>query len=374
MGKTVRLLCIVGGMNVGGAETFLMKLLRKADRSRLALDFLTFAPGCYEDEITSLGGKVFHAVPKTKGPIRSFLSIRDIVRASGYDAVLRISQSSVSSIDLLAARMGGAKFRGFRSSNTNACGGRMSSFLHTLFRPFLRHVSNVWIAPGAEAAGFMFGERAWQSGKVHLLRNGIDLDAYSFDLVARESIRKELGVGPRERLLGMVGRFERQKNHAFALRSFRQLVEKDEAARLVLVGDGSLRQQILESAADLIEKGRLVYLGIRTDIAKLYSAFDLLWLPSNFEGFPNVVVEAQASGLPCLVSDCVTRDTAITNLVRFAPLIEAEWADLSSGMECRERELTSLEGTRILGESGYSIESDIDELIRLFEPAGVTCK
>ena len=188
MGKAVNLLCIVGGMNVGGAETFLMKLLRKTDRSRLALDFLVFSPGCYEEEIASLGGKVFHAVPKTKGPIRSFLSIRNIVRANGYDAVLRISQSSVSSIDLLAARMGGAKFRGFRSSNTNACGGKMSSFLHTLFRPFLRHVSNVWIAPGAEAAEFMFGERAWESGKVHLLRNGIDLDAYSFDPVARESI------------------------------------------------------------------------------------------------------------------------------------------------------------------------------------------
>ena len=366
MGKAVKLLCIVGGMNVGGAETFLMKLLRKADRSRLALDFLTFSPGCYEEEIASLGGKVFHAVPKTKGPIRSFLSIRDIVKANGYDAVLRISQSSVSSIDLLAAKMGGATLRGFRSSNTNACGGKMSSLLHTLFRPFLRCVSNVWIAPGKETGEFMFGKKAWESGEVHVLRNGIDIDSFSFDQGARESVRSELGIGVDGFLIGMVGRFEEQKNHAFAIRAFRELASRDEKARLAFVGDGSLRKSVLESAADFLEQGRLMYLGVRSDMTRLYSAFDLLWLPSYFEGFPNVVVEAQASGLPCLISDSVTRDAGITELARFLPLVETAWADCSIREKAIERNQSSAEAAKVLRGAGFSVESDIEELARLF--------
>src|SRR5690554_1381472 len=154
-----RLLCIVGEMSAGGAETFLMKVYRALDKTRYQIDFLVFSEeeGFYEKEIKSMGGKVFHSVPKTKGIINFFKTIKEIIKLEGYNYVMRISQHSLSTLDLVAARFGGAKTLIYRSSNSGTGGGRISLVLHLLFKWLPKTVPTVKIAPSTEAAEFVFG-------------------------------------------------------------------------------------------------------------------------------------------------------------------------------------------------------------------------
>ncbi len=116
-----RMLCIVGGMNAGGAETFLMKVYRALDKTQYQMDFAVAVKekGFYDDEILSMGGKIFHIIPKTKGFLKNFFDIKRIVKENGYKSVLRTSQHSLSALELLAARLGGAKITIFRSSNSD---------------------------------------------------------------------------------------------------------------------------------------------------------------------------------------------------------------------------------------------------------------
>ncbi|MDD4077611.1 MAG: glycosyltransferase, partial [Bacilli bacterium] len=126
MSNTIkRLLCIVGSMNAGGAETFLMKVYRVLDKKKYQMDFYVSISdeGFYDKEIISMGGKVLRSIPKTKKLISSFISIKNIVKQQKYDIVLRVSQHSLSTLDLLAAKFGGAKRLIYRSSNSNTGGG-----------------------------------------------------------------------------------------------------------------------------------------------------------------------------------------------------------------------------------------------------------
>ena len=162
-----RLLCIVGSMNVGGAETFLMKIYRVLDKTRFQMDFAvaTNTEGVYDKEIVSLGGRIYHITPKSSGIIKNYNSIKHIVKEKKYKYVLRTSQHSLSALELLAAKSGGAKIRVFRSSNSNTTtGSNKQLILHNIckFMPML--FANIRIAPSTKAAEFMFGKDCIKKG------------------------------------------------------------------------------------------------------------------------------------------------------------------------------------------------------------------
>lgn len=323
-----RLLCIVSSLNAGGAETFLMKIHRSIDREKYQLDFCVMSNGVgvYEDEVKARGGRIFRAAEKTKNPVKCFLDIRRIVRENRYEYVMRVNQHSLSVIDLLAAKSGGAKRLIMRSSNAGTT-GRLNGALHRIFMFLPKTVPNVKIAPSTEAAEFTFGKNAVKKGKASLLHNGLDYDAYKFDLSVRNDIRRTLGTDGL--ILGHVGRFSKQKNHAFLLDVFKCLSELDDGARLALVGTGELEDEIKARAAELGLEEKIAFLGRRSDVPSLMSAFDVLALPSLYEGMPNVIIEAQASGLPCVISDTVTPEADITGLVKYLSvgLPPEKWAE-----------------------------------------------
>ena len=155
-----RLLCIVGSMNRGGAETFLMKIYRALDKTNYQMDFAVTGKGLYDEEIESLGGKMWTIRPKSEGLVRNFLGIKSLVRKQDYQSVLRISQNSLSALELYAAKLGGAKIRAFRSSNSQSVNGtKREDIVHKLFMFMPRFFANVKIAPSTEAAEFMFGKK-----------------------------------------------------------------------------------------------------------------------------------------------------------------------------------------------------------------------
>lgn len=322
-----RVLCIVSSLNAGGAETFLMKIHRGVDREKYQLDFLVMSDGIgvYESEVEERGGRIFRATAKTKNPIKCFFDIKRIVKENQYEYVMRVNQHSLSAIDLLAAKAGGAKKLIMRSSNAGSA-STFGEILHRLFIFLPKIVPNVKIAPSTEAAEYTFGKGSVEKGKAFLLHNGLDYEVYKFDFSSREKMRGELGL--KGITVGHVGRFSKQKNHSFLIDVFDNILKLNDDARLVTVGVGELEDEVKKKAGELGISEKILFLGRRSDVAKIMSAFDVLVFPSLYEGMPNVIIEAQANGLPCVISDTITPEADITGLVKYISLDKSsgEWA------------------------------------------------
>lgn len=356
-----RVLCIVGGMNAGGAETFLMKVYRALDKTQYQMDFAVAIKekGFYDDEILSLGGKIFHITPKSRGFLKNFLDIKRIVKENGYKSVLRTSQHSLSALELFAARLGGAKKLVFRSSNSNTTTGKgLDLFLHKICMFMPRIFANVRIAPSIEAAEFMFGKDCVKNGSAQIIYNGIDLNYYKYDECERDRIQNEFGLKD-SFVLGHVGRFNQQKNHKFLINLFYEFQKEHDDARLLLVGKGELEQVIKQLCDSLKIDNKVVFTGVRSDLPALYSAMDVYVFPSLYEGMPNTVIEAQACGLPCVVADTITRQANIANKVAYMSLYNTEqWIN---AIGCCEKRNRVIEDTSLIN-SGY----DIHCVVRIF--------
>lgn len=359
-----RLLCIVGSMNAGGAETFLMKVYRELDKSRYQMDFAvaTEEKGFYDDEILSMGGRIFHIVPKSRGAYKNFKSVRDLVKQEGYCYVLRTSQHSLSALELLAAKLGGAERTIYRSSNSNT--GSLSviqAVLHRVCRFMPRRFANVRVAPSTEAAEFMFGRDYVEKKKCSLIHNAIDTNVYHYSREGRKEIREELDLANKT-VIGHVGRFTHQKNHMFLLDIFREIKDREQDAVLVLVGKGELEEEIKSRAESLGILNDIIFTGVRSDVPNLLSAMDVFVFPSFYEGMPNTVIEAQATGLPCVIADTITKEANITGLVEYLPLKEpACWAEKALAAVRDERGDTRKQ----FMEQKYDIESAAGEFVRL---------
>lgn len=355
-----RILCIVGGMNAGGAETFLMKLFRAVDRNKVIFDFCVFSDEkCfYDDEIISMGGRIFHVIPKTKNPLKCFCSIKKIVMNNKYKTVLRSSQNAMSSMDLLAARFGGAEKLVFRSSNSRTCGTLFEDMMHCIFRPLINSIANIKIAPSKIASEFMFGDKS----DVMIINNGLDLDVYRFSQTDREHVRKEFNIEGKF-VVGHIGRFSHQKNHNFLIDIFAEIKQKNDEAVLLLVGDGELKGQIQNKVNQLGLDDSVIFAGIRKDIPALLSAMDVFVFPSFYEGMPNTVIEAQATGLPCVISDAITNEAKVTDIIYYESLNKgvSQWVKQISlhSISNKDREGYAY----ILLNAGYGIEFILDKFI-----------
>lgn len=340
-----RILCIVGSMDMGGAETFLMKIYRCLNKKEYQMDFCVSKKkeGVYDNEIISLGGKIYHITPKTKNPFKNFNAIKRIVEKNNYKVVFRISQHSLSALELFAAKLGGAKKLIYRSSNSNSGGGKLNLLAHYIFRPVANRISNVKIAPSKEAAIFMFGKRYVKLNRVLILNNGLDYNMFKFNEEFRKSIRKELNIKPATTVIGHVGRFNFQKNHKFLIDIFEKYQKINNDSVLLLVGIGELENEIKKYVNIKNITSKVIFLGLRKDTYKIYSALDYFIFPSLFEGMPNTVIEAQANGLPCIISDTISKDVKILNSLRFISLDKSPdfWAN-NIEKTCREKNVKNI--------------------------------
>lgn len=285
--------------------------------------------GFYDQEIISMGGKIHHGIVKAKGPIKSFNTLRKTVKNEKYDYVLRTSQHSLATIDLIAAKLGGARKLVYRSSNSNISGSLISRIIHILFSWLPKIVPTVKIAPSTEAAEFVFGKGCVQKNKVILLNNGIKIADYIFDPKERMKIREELGINDKL-VIGHVGRFSYQKNHIFLLDIFKEIIKKEPNSILLLVGKGELENKLKSKIEELGLEDKVILTGVRQDVPKLMMAMDSLVFPSFYEGMPNTIIEAQATGLFCVIADTITKEAQITNDITYVSLDELPevWAEI----------------------------------------------
>lgn len=358
-----KVLCVVASLNAGGAETFLMKVLRCIDKSEYMMDFIVSAPGIYDEEVASLGGKIYRVPLRTEHPIKTFNQIRTIVKNNKYKNFLKLCDTPIGVFDLLAAKMGGATHISVRSCNASSNTSKKKEIMYSILRPMFNALSDCKIAPSDLAAEYTFGEKCFQNGSVKKLNNGIDLNCFRFSEKSRTDIRHELYIPDDAFVVGHIGRFSEQKNHLFLLDIFACIAKKRPDAYLILVGDGERKEQIREKVKKIDLENRVIFTGVRGDVPALLSAFDVFLFPSLYEGMPNTVIEAQATGLPCVISDTITKEADITGLVQYIPLTASpeEWAKKAIDCVSQERMDTKEDFLR----EKYDIASVVEEFVRL---------
>lgn len=358
-----RILFIMGDMGLGGAETHIMKVYRKIDKSKYQFDFvLNVEKRCfYQDEISRLGGKIYYVTKKADNIVKNYHDIKKIVAVNKYKCVVKCGQNAMSWTEMLAAKCGGATNRIMRSTNSNPNTFGKNVILHYLSRPLLCSLTTCKVAPSTKAGEWLFGKNGCKN--LTIVHNGIDVKQYCYNSFQREKLRTEFGIPKDAIVIGHVGRFAKQKNHAFLIRAFSELLRNNSNAFLMLIGEGNLLESVKKMAEDCHISDKVVFTGNRNDVDQLYSAMDVLALPSLYEGLPNVVIEAQASGLPCVVADTVTSECNISGHVCFLPLDDAmRWAETLETV-CGNR----YNATQAFETSKYDIESVVQVYNTIFE-------
>lgn len=360
-----RLLCILSGMNAGGAETFLMKLYRQLDKTKYQIDFCINEPDkCfYEDEILAMGGRIYRIPSKSQNWKNFAEQLSKVVHSHKYEYVLRITSNAMGFVDLKIAKQAGAKICAARSSNSRDSSGWKSWLAHRLGWLLYGKYVDVKFAPSDLAAKYTFGQKTYKDGKVTILHNAVDLSMFCYDVVGRTAVRKEFGITDDTLLVGHVGRFMTQKNHTFLLQVFAEMVKRKENIRLLLVGKGEMEQELRAQAEALKIVDKVIFAGVRSDIPQALSAMDVFVFPSLYEGMPNTVIEAQATGLPCVIADTVTREADITGLVRYLSLTEPLeiWAEKALQAVNKQR----MDTRQAFIDNKYDIESTVENFVKL---------
>ena len=249
-------------------------------------------------------------------------------------------------------------------SHNSSASSSLKRACHHLCKLVFSNVATCYCACSDTAAEWLLPKKVLASGRYKIIKNGISTERFRFSETSRNEMREEMGVEA-TRCYICVGRLDYQKNHDFLLAIFKEILKENSRASLLLVGEGPLKDSLRIRATELGIEGSIRWLGVRDDVNLLLCAADCFLLPSQFEGFPFTLVEAQASGLPCVVSDRISRSCAITDLVTFAPLSESSFVKAVR----KTRLLTT--GERIayadtIRDAGYDIVSTIDTLENLY--------
>lgn len=360
--KQRRVLQVVTHMNRGGLETMLMNYYRHIDRNCIQFDFLTHreCDGDYGEEIKSLGGIIYHLPRLNPFSYRYRKALDKFLEEHPEYQVIHVHQDCMSSVILKAAKKHGVKVRIAHSHNAS----QDSNFKYLIKLIWMRSIPKYatdLMACGKEAGDWMF-----RGADFHILNNAIDAKLYRFDVEKRNILRQQLGIKGEELLLGHVGRFSPQKNHEFLIDIFYE-VQKLCEAKLILVGDGELRNEIEDKIRKLGLEDKVILTGLRSDVADLMQAMDVFVFPSHYEGLPVTLVEAQASGLPCLISDKVPIECKKTDLVQQLSLEKdaKNWADLVIQTVGMEREETYEE----IKNSGFDIVENANWLQNYYAKA-----
>lgn len=312
-------------MDPGGIETQLMRIYRNIDRSKVQFDFLVHRSqkGAYDDEIQALGGRIYYAEPFN--PFRYSAYYGSMLRffKAHPEYKIMIAHTELALGPLMCAKKAGIPMRICYSHN-----GQFSFSLKRCFMDFetlfLKRYCTDMFAVSKLAARYTFGEKAMKDRKVRIIQNGIEMEKFRFDAETRKRMRATYGLEDKL-VVGHVGRFMPQKNHAFLLDVFAKLYAARQDARLILIGDGALEEKIRQKAEKLGISQAVVFLGRRSDVNDWMKAMDVLLLPSLWEGFPNVAIEAQASALPAYLSETITEEAAFTPYCCRLPLNEEIW-------------------------------------------------
>lgn len=324
----IRILHVIGIMNRGGAETMIMNLYRQIDRSKVQFDFVehTDGPAVFDEEILSLGGKIYHC-PRFAG--KNYFSYKQWWKqffqndGEQYE-IIHGHIGSTAGIYLCIAKKYG-KYTIAHSHSTQGC-LTIKQIIYRVLARKVRYVADCFFACSQRAGQDRFGNNK----EFIVLNNAIQVGKYTFNQEIRNKVRKELSI-KNEYVIGHVGRFSFEKNHIFLLEIFQEVKKKLNDSKLLLVGAGEDFNTIKRKIHELGLSDSVILTGVRGDVDRLMQAMDVFVFPSLYEGLGIAQIEAQAAGLPCVISDRVpTEGILIKELVTSMDLNSTgkQWADV----------------------------------------------
>lgn len=364
MNQPVKVLYFVDRMRRGGIQTFVLENWRHMDHSKVQIDFLLLGDGNtyeLEDTLRKLGSTVYKLNGIWIRKITDYIPYRRALDAffrehHDYKCV-HLHSSSKNYMVLKYAKKYGIPMRIAHSHNiafqttskAQICLGNFLKFL-------LRYYATDYFACSKEAGRWLFGNK-----KVHIVRNAVDIDKYRYNERKASEMRKKLGLEG-TKVVGHVGRFTHQKNHTFLIDVFLELTKLDPTYRLVLVGEGVLKEQIEEKVKKYGIKDKVLFAGFQTNVEDYMQAMDLFVFPSEYEGLGLVLIEAQAAGLPCYTSKgTVPEEAKASELLTYIPLEDGAktWAAEINGTWQKYKRETPEES---LVRMGYSINKTAKQL------------
>ena len=357
--KHPKILAVCGTFGMGGIEKMLLMLLRAG----MKFDVCAVIPdkGVNEAEMNDLGAKTYHLTRRSRNFLRHHQELYRILKDGKYDVLWLNSQNAFFMVlHILVGRMAGVKTIAAHSHNTKDWRDSGKNRMSIIFRRLLYHAADIRIACGKDAAVWLFGR---EKG-VNILPLPIDVAGLSKCGEKRDAERKKLGANEKCRVILQVGRLAPVKNQMFMLGVFREVLRYAPNSMLLFAGDGDMKGKLEEYAEFTGIMDRVRFLGNRKDMIPVYAAADVVVLPSFYEGFPTVLLEAQAAGLPCIASDRIDR-SANLGAVRFAPLCIKDFACAVLGARALEKKRK--EEVLSCIEDHYSPDKVAETLMALFE-------
>ncbi|PWL47144.1 MAG: hypothetical protein DBY45_01265 [Clostridiales bacterium] len=355
MKKTKILMGIIGKGN-GGLSTYAVNLFRKLDSDVFDCTFLSNDPHPYfEKDIKELGGHLKVIAARNRHPKQHRDDLRRIMAEEQFD-VCHIHLSSDSNIcPLVEAKRARIPIVIAHCHSAKVEGSLYPKVLHRLNKPKVQKMDIIRLACSKAAGEFAYGDAPFT-----VANNGIDLKKFDFDYQIREKTRKDIGVSDRF-VIGQLGRLVPVKNHEFSLKVFAEVLKRHSRSSFLIVGGGPLEQSLKEKVSELGIEDKVIFTGNVRNPQDYLNAMDCMMLPSLFEGFPLTIVEAVCSGLPCFISDTVTREVEISDLVQFISLGEGPESVAKKVLKAKDIERTSQ------AELLKALHYDSDELVKDME-------
>lgn len=365
----LRILHVIGSMECGGAETMIMNIYRNIDRTKVQFDFVlhTQKVGLYEAEILKLGGKIYRT---NKYTVLNFIQYKKwwntFLNEHGEYRIIHGHINSSAAIYLSVAKKRGLK----TIVHSHATKNNERSLRNLVFQIMsypIRFIADYFMACSRQAGIDRFGSKIVESEHFRVLANGIDVRKYKFCKNKRVEIRKELEISDEVFAICHVGRFTYAKNHDFAIEIFLEILERKSNAMFFLFGDGELKNLIEKKVKQYGVEDKIKFMGIKNNIYDYLQGMDCFLFPSLFEGLGIALIEAQATGLRCVVSEAIQKEADIkAGLVEYLPLMSEKvdvWAEkCCEACEFKDR----IDVSEKVIAAGYDIYNSAYEIMKFY--------
>jgi len=372
--QPIQILHVVGGMNRGGVETWLMHVLRHMDSSLFHHDFLVHTnQRCqYDEEIEGLGSRILRCSFPHQPQIY-YRKFKDILQNQGPYDIVHSHVHFYSGFTLFIAKQSNIQGRISHSHNDTRLLQSRASFFRRIYLMLMKRLINKCATHGLacsqSAATALFGPHWSEDKRWRLLYYGIDLTPFEIPIDKHE-LRKELNIPAEVFVIGHVGRFVEQKNHSYLLDICHEFCKRQPNCYILLIGDGPLRSAIENKARDLGMGKKIIFAGVRDDIPSLMRvAMDIFLFPSLFEGLGLVLIEAQAAGLPCIISDLIPSEVDLVKpLIHRLSLNDppSMWAETILSIKNHEKIFGKNLGYKIIYDSQFNINNSINHLEKIY--------
>lgn len=357
-------------LRMGGITEMVLNIAENVDRTKVVFDYLTFIDTFENARLRAenAGGVVYRVdLQSIQNPvwrgIKKFFGIVKLVKKQNFNIIYINTSTPYEVLVAFAAKMGGAKKIVLHSHNSSYYPGQKLTKVSCVFKALMPLFVTHYIACSEDAANFMFPKKVIEQHKYIILKNGINVDKFRFDTDVREEYRSKFKLNDCF-VIGNVSRFNVQKNHEFLIDIFAEVYKRDNSARLFLVGGGETEDAVRRKVHGMSLDDVVTFHGLSKEVNKLLQMMDVFVMPSLYEGLPVAGVEVQASGLPIVISDTVTKELQITDNVEYLPLNAGEgiWAARILQYKTYIRRDTSA----LIKKSGFDIRQTVKILSNLF--------